>query len=347
MDYAAAEQDLALAMASLADELYQLVSSFQRPRLKDSAWAEAARARCAEMSEKVARARAAVVEAREALGERMVSARASAVAKREALGESLERMSETLRTASQTLAERPRSSRWREMSSRLGANYEEVVAHIRSLRDPVTTRRLMGKPLKPINYTRNIFHLGMGLASVLLYEFVLSWPQTMIVLGVISSIALFLEISRRFSEDWNEKIYNHAIFRPISRPRERYRTNGASYYALTLTAVSAFAPMTAVEIGLVVLAFADPAASITGKLWGRRKLWRQKSWVGTSAFAAMGFASILVFAGLKGMAVFSPAVLGMAASCALAGALVELFSDRLDDNFTVLALCTGVAALWL
>lgn len=347
MDHVAAEQDLVLAMVGLADELYHFVSSFQRPRLKDLAWAEAARVRSAEMAEKVVRARARLAEAREAFEERMVSARASAVAKREALAESLERMSETLRTVSQTLADRPRNSRWREMSRRLGANYEEIVAHIRSLRDPVTTRRVQARHLKPVNFKRNVFHVGMGLGALLLYEFVLTWPQTMLVLGVISAIALFLEISRRFSEHWNEKIYNHAIFRPISRPRERYRTNGASYYVLTLTAVCAFAPMMAVETGLVVLAFADPAASITGKLWGRRKLWRQKSWVGTSAFAAMGFASILVFAALKGMAVFSPAVLGMAGTCALAGAVVELFSDRLDDNFTVLAFCTGVAALWL
>ena len=347
MDHAAAEQEMALVMAALADELYALVSSFQRPRLADMAWAESARQRCGEMAEKVARARAKVAAAREAFGEKMVTARASAISRREALADSLERMGETLRSASQTLAERPRSTRWREMSRRLGANYEEVVAHIRSLRDPVTTRRLKAKPLKPINYTRNLFHVGMGVFSLGLYELFLNWHQTMWVLGSLSAFVLFLEISRRFSRRWNEMVYNNAFFRPISRPEEKYRTNGASYYVLTMTVMCAIMPMTALEIGLLVLAFGDPAASVAGKRWGKRKLWKQKSWVGTTAFAAAGFAAIMGFAALKGMALLTPGVLGMAVTCALCGAVVELFSDRLNDNFTVLALCTGIAALWM
>jgi hypothetical protein len=32
---------------------------------------------------------------------------------------------------------------------------------------------------------------------------------------------------------------------------------------------------------------------------------------------------------------------------AVASAATELFSDRLDDNFSVLAIATGVAALWI
>jgi phytol kinase len=101
-------------------------------------------------------------------------------------------------------------------------------------------------------------------------------------------------------------------------------------------------PGTAVELGLLVLAFGDPAASVLGKRYGKRKLWREKSLVGFNAFIAISFVVSFIFLSLAMGGETLTWRLGVAAIAAVVGAVTELFSERLDDNFTILVMTAGV-----
>jgi len=95
-----------------------------------------------------------------------------------------------------------------------------------------------------------------------------------------------------------------------------------------------------------VLAFGDPAATLAGKAWGRRKIWREKSFVGSAAFLLASLTATLAFLFLVPNGLTAGSRIALALSVSLAGAAAELASDRVDDNLTVPILCAEVATLW-
>lgn len=338
---------LADVVAALSEELYQFLTAFQNGRFKDPAWMDSARRKCEELAEKVSRASDSAAAARDSWRSRMADARQKAVARRDALSRSLERMRVALASASAELEQRPSVNRWREVCATLGEGYEEVMAHVRKMRDPRTDAKIRVVTLKPPNYARNIFHIAMGVGAVLAWELVLTWGLTMWILGGLCGIALILETTRRLSAVWNNRLMHLPVFRQVARPRERHRINGATMYLFALAIMAAVAPMEAVEIGLLVLAFADPMASLAGKRWGKHRIYAQKSLEGGAAFF---FTALLVVGGFLAikrgfdLSLFECVALALAA--ATTGTVVETMSGRLDDNFTVLIMTAGVCSLF-
>jgi len=104
-------------------------------------------------------------------------------------------------------------------------------------------------------------------------------------------------------------------------------------------------PKVAAEVGVLALAFGDPAASLVGQRWGTRKLWHDKSFAGTAAFVVAVLASTTVVLAMSAPELSVASRLMIAVMVAVAGAWAELFSERLDDNFTIPIMCSGVAAL--
>ncbi len=328
-------REMANAMwASLGDRVATARDSVQARR---EAWGE-----------KLAQAKDAAQASRDALGERMSEARDTAAARRQALGEALDSMATQLRMFASECAEGPRMAAWKAGRDHLSNSYEDLLRSVRNSRlARVATKQMHLPHLKPTNYHRNVFHVGMGVVAVAAYELVLTYTATLWVLAIISAIAGTLEITRRIWPHWNHLLMNSIFFKRIARPREHGRINSASVYAFTLLGVCLLAPMTAVEVGLLVLAFADPAASIVGKRWGTWKLWRQKSWAGSLAFLTVAFGVAMAFLTWKAAAPTWGTVSGAAFATALAAATTETLSDRLDDNFSVLAMSTAVASLFL
>lgn len=343
----AADVQLTVLVSALAEDLHQFLSSVQNSRKQDPAWMEKARLRCEELAEKVTRAREAALTARESWRARMEDARDRAAEMREGLSESLERMRSALNRTSGELTRRPSGKRWKEMYTAMGERYEEVMAHVRRMRDPITDTKIQVTTLKPKNIWRNVLHVGMGLGAVLWWELALTWTTTMWILGLLSAFALTLEISRRFSERWNSMLMEFPLFRYTSRPREKHRINSATVYLLALTLMAFIAPMPAVEIGLLVLAFADPAASLIGKRWGTHRIYAQKTVEGCCAFFVTALVVTTAFIAIKGgFGLSLPMTVGLVMTASLAGTVVETMSGRLDDNFTVMATTTGFAALF-
>ena len=253
---------------------------------------------------------------------------------------------ETLRELRAELAERqPARDRLERLWKGLGGTYEALRAHVRRLRLQVPQGVVLG-PVKPRNLARNAFHVAMALTGVLTYEFVLSRTGVIVVASSILALFLALEVVRRTSERWNERFMN-GMFKAIARPQEAHRIPAATWYIAALVIGTIVLPQRGIEIGTLALGFGDPAAQIVGKRFGRRKVVGQKSWAGALAFVVAATAASLVLLGLAGAGGGLPEQLGVAAAVGVAGALAELFSGPLDDNFTIPLAAGAVAALLL
>lgn len=217
----------------------------------------------------------------------------------------------------------------------LGRQYEALRLQLKTARLP---------SLKPRNLHRNVFHASMGLGAVLLYELVLPRIALLAIGASITILFVGMDLLRRASPAWNERFVQR-VFGKISRPREAHKVPSATWYVGALTLGTFFFPQHAIEVGALVLALGDPAASLAGKRWGRVKLVGEKSVAGSATLFAVGFAASALLLALCRPALGLPGALGVAAAAAAAGALVELVP--VEDNFTVPLAAALVAALLL
>lgn len=315
------------AVVSLVQDLYGFMSKIQRPRPADKGWSEKMAQKCGELADYAANARQGLADTHKALGTHV------------------DEVIQTLKDYSDELSEGKNTRRLKDMYVSLSRHYEVLLNHLNYLkrRSPSDSDGLFH--LKQANYNRNIFHASTGLLAVLLYEFVLTQGQSMIILLSILSVFTGLEISRRFSGRWNDLLVDK-VFGVIARPHERFRINGATYYLAAITLMTALAPKTAVETGLLILAFGDPAALLAGKRWGKTKLWREKTLVGTSAFFFVSLIVCLAFFALVRPEMALLQIMALIVIVSAAGAVTELFSQRINDNFTIPVVCAGLASFW-
>ena len=188
--------------------------------------------------------------------------------------------------------------------------------------------------LRPLIGARSIFHILTGLTGVVLYQWVLTRWQATATLLVMLGICVTLEVTRRLMSRWNHFLLTNSVFRPIARPGEYWKVNSSTYYLVALSIVTPLFPKPAVIVGVLILALADPAAAWVGKRYGRIKLHGPKSVLGSLTFVAVGIALALAYFALLPDLTLARAV-PVAIVTAMAGALAELFSGRLDDNLTI------------
>lgn len=312
---------------SMARSLYLFVYKIQKPRPQDQPWSEKIRDYCADAYERAA------------------AARESLSGTQAALSGYVDEVMETLRHFSEELAEHPGAARYKEVRLTLSQLYEKILFSLEEATPGSGSALKELKTLKPVNYYRNVFHASMGLVAVLLYELVLSYRMAMTLLVSILSVFVGLEVSRRFFPRFNDFMVDR-VFGLIVRPRERYRVNASTYYLAALTLMTAIAPKPALCLGLLILAFGDPAASLAGRRWGRRKLYEEKSVAGTSAFLGTSLLACMVYLVLAVPELSAWRMLLISLSASAAGAATELFSRRINDNFTIPVVATGVAAFW-
>lgn len=320
-----------IANAELLDKLVEEVRSFidriQHPRLKDYTWLER------------------MQHAGEDLAARLNALTVATHEKQVSIHGAMKILAERLRAYAGLLAEYPSQQTIKEYHRRLACSYEEFLIELKKRQVARAAELSQSRQLKPINYARNLFHIGMGLTGIMCYWFLLNREQALMVLGAILAVFGTLEITRRFSPRWNDLLVDK-VFGAISRPAERFRINSSTMYLLGLIAITTLFPRSAVLAAVAVLAFSDPAASVVGKRWGGRKLFRDKSVAGTIAFFVVGIIAVgtLLILIEPGFGIWRIVLCSVA--IAAAGALVELFSSRVDDNFSIPIACALVAS-WL
>ena len=135
----------------------------------------------------------------------------------------------------------------------------------------------------------------------------------------------------------------------MMRPHERFQVNSASYYFFGLFLSALLFPKEAVLMGVLILGFGDPVASLVGQRYGRLKLYGEKSLAGSLAFLASGTLVAFIYT-LIYMDSFSiMGKLGLCFFVALVGAAAELFTKKIDDNFTIPVACSmaGAFIFWI
>lgn len=286
MSVAVSTERITLELGALTSELHQFLGKlYSSPRAgqSDSAWLESMRTRCRELSERAAEARKEAVELWDEFGEKWPKTARAA----ERLCSSLDRMSSSLSSLAGEMADSSLWPEWRSWGQRLSVNYEDLLRSVRSMKLPEASKIISLPHFKPRNISRNMFHIGNGLLGLVMSLWVLDRLGCIIVMLIFSAVVGFCEITRALSPRFNRMITGLPVFKQTIRPREMNRVNSASVFAWTLTGVCILTPMAAVQVGLLVLTFADPAASLVGKRWGKVKLWKQKSVIGSLAFFAV------------------------------------------------------------
>lgn len=220
---------------------------------------------------------------------------------------------------------------WNHFRAKTVPAYEALVANLR-LQD------IHLPSLRPTNYNRNIFHVTSAVVVFLLLQHV---PQIYLLPWIAGAFTLWawsMEIGRRFNPRLNDLLM--AAFGKMAHPHEHYRVNSATWYASALYLMSLAIPhvsfgLLAAGLGVLVLGFGDPSAAIIGRRFGRIKIRSGRTLEGTLAFVVIG--SII---SLVGLSIYTPQLafsqtLVVAVAGATFGAIAELFSQRLDDNFTI------------
>ncbi|WP_437751467.1 diacylglycerol/polyprenol kinase family protein [Sorangium sp. So ce1389] len=253
-------------------------------------------------------------------------------AERDEAGGRIERLRERLRAllaaverATPTRTPSPKAA-WIAFQREVQPAYESLL---------VTLRGVVAAPpsIRPTNHARSLWHVGSGLAVLGLIQLLPERGWLVAVSGAIAVSAWSMELARRLSERVNERLL--WVFKHVAHPHERYRVNSSTWYVTALLLLALFGTRLSQSLAVVVLAVADPAAALIGRRFGRTRLLDNRSLEGTLAFFVAGALSSLVVMWAFGPPASLSSRLFLAAVAGLAGAVTELFSSRLDDNFTI------------
>ena len=223
---------------------------------------------------------------------------------------------------------------WQALRRRLHAAYEGLAQLLRSQSLPVAA-------VRPTNYTRTAFHVAGGVLALVLVQHVLS-PRGAVVAALgVAALAWALEALRRFSPPLNAVLMR--MFHRVAHAHEHHGVNSTTWFLTAIPVLVVTVSPLAASVAVMVLALADPAAGIVGRRWGRTRLRASRSLEGSLTFlvtaCATAFAVLLAYA----PALSWPSAALVAVGAAVPAALAELFSTRLDDNFTV-PLAAGIGA---
>lgn len=228
-------------------------------------------------------------------------------------------------------------SQWLTFKKRIQPKYTELARGLQASSIHVPS-------LRPTNWSRSLLHVSSGVFGVFCLEVAPHW----LVLAVAGAWAVFCwacEISRRSSPRINALLMK--AFAPVAHEHETYKVNSATWYATALILLAATNQMLWGIAGLAVLGIGDPVAGFIGRRFGRTRLVHGRTLEGTVAF----FASATVVTATLFMVLHQVApvtAFALAGAAGLFGAIAELVSLRVDDNFSIpLSAAAGVAVMQL
>ena len=169
---------------------------------------------------------------------------------------------------------------------------------------------------------RKLFHL-MEIPLLLAYSiirYVWSEQIAIFVLTAILLVLLEIEYVRLEVRPKIPQIVN------VFRPRERNNVTGTVFFIMATIICFAVFDYSIAFMALIMAVFGDLSSALVGIKWGKHKLFRQKT---TEGFLAGLVVNILVGALFlhQHLLVFLP--------MALVASVVELTTNKLDDNLTV------------
>ncbi|MCA9564160.1 MAG: hypothetical protein KC561_11760 [Myxococcales bacterium] len=223
---------------------------------------------------------------------------------------------------------------WEALRQRLQPAYEALAAALRA-------EAVHVPDLRPTNYARNLLHFGTAFFSFAILLLLPTPAAVSIFAGSLAVTGWSLEITRRIWPQWNDVLMR--ILGRFAHPHESHRVNSATWYASALFLVSLTGSTPVCLLAVATLGAGDPMAALVGRRFGRTSLVNGRSLEGTLAF--IGSATVFGAIVLTLLASGTPHVWTLALAAAVTGAVAELFSWRIDDNFTIPI--SSAAAAWL
>jgi dolichol kinase len=141
-----------------------------------------------------------------------------------------------------------------------------------------------------------------------------------------------LEINRRKNPALNERLMR--FFGRVAHAHERYRVNSSTWYATALMLLSLWAAPAVSSIAVAVLGIGDPIAALVGRRFGRIRMRTGRTLEGTLGFVAAGSLAALAVAWAMIPGSMSSRLL-VAVVAGVTGAVIEVFSTKVDDNLTI------------
>lgn len=183
--------------------------------------------------------------------------------------------------------------------------------------------------LQPV---RRVFHAANGTLVVLaLTVLELEVFTVVVVLGVMLAFTVVMDAVRLFDPKLNILFFR--AFPSLASPREAKKIASSTWYALSAFLVLLFFPKSYAMAGILVLAWADPAASVVGQRWGNT-LFLAGTVRGTATFVLVACCALLLF--VPWWAALTTAAIT---------AIVEAAPISLDDNLIVPLTVAGVLLL--
>ncbi|MDR0786693.1 MAG: hypothetical protein LBG44_02390 [Gemmatimonadota bacterium] len=165
---------------------------------------------------------------------------------------------------------------------------------------------------------RRVIHIGASLVAITLVA-LLPKPVAVLALGVAVLCAGLVELVRRVG--WGRARFL-SLAGPLLKPAERDRICGATWLSVSYFLAVLFFPRPVALTAMLYGGLGDPAATFTGRRWGRSAPGR-KSW--------QGFAGGLLINCLAGLLI-PGIILPAALAGALTASLAEFLPLPLDDN---------------
>ena len=196
-----------------------------------------------------------------------------------------------------------------------------------------------------IHYRDEIFRKLIHLCSLsipVVYYFI---PRNtaLIILGIMTSIALFLDLGRYLSPAIGKIFYKFFGFllRQHELDHKKRNLNGATYVLLSAFICVIIFPKVIVVTAFAVLIVSDTMAALIGRRFGRHKF-LFKSFEGTLAFFFSGIVVVLLSPKIEYM--LSEYMIGIVSTAF--GAIIENVSFGLADDNLVIPISIGFA-MWL
>jgi diacylglycerol kinase (CTP) len=183
-----------------------------------------------------------------------------------------------------------------------------------------------------LHITRKLWHMATGLLGYIIYQkSTLTIESMAAILLVISACSFLVEYLRLRNEKMNQVLM--VLMKPIMRESEKNSVSGMPFYALGVSLSLFFFPERIAVLSVLFLVFADPIASFFGILYGRDKIFPNKSLQGTIAAFSVCYIVTLVyglFYSTPNMRLLVFSILG-----GIIGAVSELCSQFVDDNLCI------------
>lgn len=149
----------------------------------------------------------------------------------------------------------------------------------------------------------------------------------LIVIGVVALAFIVMDFVRLAAK---------AELRGMFKKKERNRFSSMTLFLVSIFLAFLLFPATVPYVSLVCITFGDFFSKMIGIRYGTRKLYKSRTLEGSIGFLA----GSLVFGSICAAALAIPLVYVVIGSCI--AATVELFSESVDDNFSVAIVTGGV-----